>query len=85
MKQVLSLYCLFLPFSIVDDWNWVAVPMVALIAFTLYGIEGIGQEIENPFGLDRNDIKMDNIVRDARQEITTLLECWKQGKEEHFL
>ncbi|KAF3908554.1 hypothetical protein ABW21_db0207671 [Orbilia brochopaga] len=85
MKQVLSLYCLFLPFSIVDHWSWASVPMVALIAFTLYGIEGIGQEIENPFGLDRNDIKMDNIIRDTRQEVLVLLECWKQGKEDHFI
>lgn len=85
MKQVLSLYCLFLPFSIVDDWKWVSVPMVTLITFTLYGIEGIGQEIENPFGLDRNDIKMDNIIRDTRQEILVLLDCWKQGKEDHFI
>ncbi|EPS44544.1 hypothetical protein H072_1443 [Dactylellina haptotyla CBS 200.50] len=85
MKQVLSLYCLFLPFSIVDDWSWVSVPMVTLITFTLYGIEGIGQEIENPFGLDRNDIKMDFIIRDARQEILVLLESWKQGKEDHFV
>ncbi|KAF3930585.1 hypothetical protein ABW19_dt0204483 [Dactylella cylindrospora] len=85
MKQVLSLYCLFLPFSIVDEWTWLSVPMVTLITFTLYGIEGIGAEIENPFGLDRNDIKMDSIIRDARQEIMVLLECWKSGKEEQFI
>lgn len=85
MKQVLSLYCLFLPFSIVDEWSWLSVPMVTLITFTLYGIEGIGQEIENPFGLDRNDIKMDAIIQDARQEIMVLLECWKTGKEDQFI
>jgi len=85
MTQVLSLYCLFLPFSIVDEWNWLSVPMVALVTFTLYGIEGIGQEIENPFGLDRNDIKMEAILRDTRQETLVLLECWKSGKEEHFI
>ncbi|KAF3928934.1 hypothetical protein AA313_de0206213 [Arthrobotrys entomopaga] len=85
MTQVLSLYCLFLPFSIVNEWNWVSVPMVTLITFTLYGIEGIGQEIENPFGLDRNDIKLDSIIRDTRQETLVLLDSWKQGKEEHFV
>jgi len=82
---------------------WLTVPTVALVSFTLYGIEGyvkfassqlnavtndsysIGQEIENPFGFDRNDIKMDNICRDVRQEITAALELWKRGKDDHFM
>ena len=84
-KQVLALYCLFLPFAMVDEWYWLSVPTVALVTFTLYGIEGIGQEIENPFGLDKNDIKFEAVCRDTRQEILVLLENWKRGKEEQFI
>lgn len=52
--------------------------MVAFIAFTLYGIEAIGAQLEDPFGYDRNDIKLDNIVEDLRTETTVLLENWKR-------
>jgi ion channel-forming bestrophin family protein len=76
---VLALYNIGLPFTIVDDFGWWAVPIVALIAFTLYGIEGIGSQLEDPFGYDKNDIKMDGIVADARQEILVLLGEWESG------
>ena len=35
-------------------------------------------QLEDPFGYDRNDIKMDAIVEDIRLEIIVLLEEWKR-------
>ena len=46
--------------------------------FTLYGIDGIGSQLEDPFGYDRNDIRMDAIVEDIRSEIMVLLEEWRR-------
>lgn len=54
------------------------VPTVVLVTFTLYGIDGIGMKLENPFGYDRNDIKMDEIAEDTRSEIMVMLEEWKR-------
>ncbi|KAF2676464.1 hypothetical protein K458DRAFT_396899 [Lentithecium fluviatile CBS 122367] len=76
-KQVLALYASLLPFAVVDDYGWWSIPIVAVVAFTLYGIEGIGQQLEDPFGYDKNDIKMDGIIEDTRQEVMVLLEEWK--------
>lgn len=39
-------------------------PIVVLVMFTLYGIDGIGNQLMDPFGYDRNDIKMDAIVEE---------------------
>ncbi|KAH7139119.1 Bestrophin/UPF0187 [Dendryphion nanum] len=80
-KQVLALFTCVLPFAIVDDYGWWSIPIVAIVAFTLYGIEGIGQQLEDPFGYDRNDIKMDGIIEDTRQEISVLLDEWKASTE----
>ncbi|KAJ4362397.1 hypothetical protein N0V83_010490 [Neocucurbitaria cava] len=80
-KQVLALFSCVLPFAIVDDYKWWSVLIVAIIAFTLYGIEGIGVQLEDPFGYDKNDIKMDGIIEDTRQEVMVLLEEWKAGFE----
>ncbi|KMU89104.1 hypothetical protein CIHG_07036 [Coccidioides immitis H538.4] len=65
----------------VDDMGWWAVPIVSLVIFTLYGIEGIGSQLEDPFGYDRNDIKMDAIVEDQRTEIEAILNEWKRVTE----
>lgn len=67
-----------LPFALVDDMGWWAVPIVVLVIFTLYGIDGIGMQLEDPFGFDRIDIKMDAIVEDIRSEIMVLLEEWRR-------
>ena len=77
-KQVLALFGCVLPFAMVDDMGWWAVPIVTLVIFTLYGIEGIGSQLEDPFGYDRNDIKMDAIVEDGHVEIDAILNEWKR-------
>lgn len=61
--------------------SWWAVPIVILVMFTLYGIDGIGGQLEDPFGFDRNDIRMDAIVEDMRSEIMVLLDEWRKVGE----
>lgn len=80
-KQVLTLYLLVLPFTMVADMSWWTIPIVALVAFTLYGIDAIGRQLEDPFGYDKNDVKMDGIVEDARVEGMVLLGEWRRGGE----
>lgn len=77
-KQVLALFGCILPFAMVDEMGWWSVLVVSLVTFTLYGIEGIGSQLEDPFGHDRNDIKMDAIVEDTREELFVLLDEWKR-------
>lgn len=77
VRQVLALYMMVLPFAMVDEWNWWTVPMIGVVAFTLYGIESIGKQLEDPFGYDKNDIKMDAIIEDARIECDALMSEWR--------
>ncbi len=73
LKQLLLLYCLLLPFQLVNDLVWWTGPMVGLIAFTLFGVEEIGIEIENPFGRDLNDLPLDAICITMQQNINDLI------------
>jgi hypothetical protein len=41
----------FLPFSLWDAAHWVTIPASGVIAFLLLGIEEIGVQIEEPFGI----------------------------------
>jgi ion channel-forming bestrophin family protein len=73
LKQLLLLYCLLLPFQVVDELKWWTAPAVALVSFTLFGIEAIGVEIENPFGTDPNDLPLDKICDTISQNIDDLI------------
>lgn len=73
LKQLLLIYCLSLPFQMVNDFLWFTGSIVALISFTLFGIEEIGSEIENPFGYDANDLPLDSICATMRRNIEDLI------------
>ncbi|KAK5821610.1 Bestrophin/UPF0187 [Linnemannia elongata] len=73
LRQVVYLYTLALPFTFIKDLGWSTVPLMALVSFTLFGMEGIGREIENPFGKDANDLHMDDFCRDLKRELQYLV------------
>jgi ion channel-forming bestrophin family protein len=73
LKQLLLLYCLLLPFQMVASLGWWTGLISALVSFTLFGIEAIGLEIENPFGYDANDIPLDAICDTMKRNIDDLL------------
>ncbi|MBE9155742.1 hypothetical protein IQ265_02690 [Nodosilinea sp. LEGE 06152] len=73
LKQLLMLYCLALPFQMVDSVGWGTPLLVGLISFAVFGIEEIGIEIENPFGHDANDLPLDAICRTMQQNIEDLI------------
>ncbi|MBW4654493.1 MAG: hypothetical protein KME20_15860 [Kaiparowitsia implicata GSE-PSE-MK54-09C] len=73
LKQLLLIYCLTLPFQVVQDLGFWTGPVVTLVSFTLFGIEEIGIEIENPFGRDPNDLPLDAICQTMLVNIEDLI------------
>lgn len=73
LKQLLLIYCLMLPFQMVSEFTWLTGFIVGLVSFTLFGIEEIGIEIENPFGYDANDLPLDAICQTMRTNIEDLI------------
>jgi putative membrane protein len=73
LKQLLFLYCFLLPFQIVESLGWWTGLISALVSFTLFGIEAIGLEIENPFGYDENDLPLDTICKTMKRNIDDII------------
>lgn len=87
LKQLILLYCLSLPFQMVKDFGFLTGMIVAIVSFTLLGIEEIGVEIENPFGYDANDLPLDTICSNMRRNIEDLITLtpsvrdWQKSQE----
>ncbi|KAJ3166394.1 hypothetical protein HDU88_003262 [Geranomyces variabilis] len=73
LQQSLTLYILSLPFQLVALISWGTIPVVAIAAFTMLGIDAIGSEIENPFGYDENDLPQEEYCRTTREEILRVI------------
>ncbi|KAI9337870.1 Bestrophin, RFP-TM, chloride channel-domain-containing protein [Zopfochytrium polystomum] len=69
LRQVMMLYCLFLPFQVMEALKWYTVILLAVVTFTIFGIENLGLQIENPFGYDPNDLPLDRFCDTIRAEI----------------
>lgn len=85
LKQLLLLYCLLLPFQIVQSLGWWTGFIVALISFTLFGIEAIGLEIENPFGYDANDLPLDAICQTIKRNTDDLISLTPNTQKLSFM
>ncbi|MBV5260533.1 hypothetical protein FLX56_19155 [Synechococcus moorigangaii CMS01] len=72
LNHLLMLYCLVVPFQLVATLKWWTPIAAGVISFTLIGIEAIGQEIENPFGRDPNDLPLDSMCDNLQREIDEL-------------
>ncbi|WP_406698782.1 bestrophin family protein [Singulisphaera sp. Ch08] len=72
LRRALVLYCFTLPFALVDPYGWWAIPATLLVAYTFFGIEEIGVEIENPFGLDENDLPLERFCETIERDLLEL-------------
>ncbi|OCK91486.1 UPF0187-domain-containing protein [Cenococcum geophilum 1.58] len=59
ISQITWVYVMMLPFQLVDSLRWVTIPGTIFAAYIILGIAAIGREIENPFGMDVNDLPLD--------------------------
>ncbi|KAJ7921177.1 Bestrophin, RFP-TM, chloride channel-domain-containing protein [Mycena leptocephala] len=72
-SHVVWLYLFLLPLQLVDDFGWHTVPALSVGAFVYLGFVAAGEEIEQPFGYDDNDLDLDMFCRDIiRQDIRCL-------------
>ena len=59
IHRTIYLYCVLLPFGLVDAIGPMTPVIVAFIAYTFFALEALGDEIEEPFGTSPNDLALD--------------------------
>jgi putative membrane protein len=63
LHRTAYLYCFLLPFGLVDAIGYMTPFVVAIVAYTFFGLDALGDEIEEPFGMSANDLALDAICR----------------------
>ncbi len=59
IHRTIYLYCVLLPFGLVDAIGPMTPVIVAFIAYTFFALEALSAEIEEPFGTEANDLALD--------------------------
>jgi putative membrane protein len=73
IKVFISLYGIMLPFGLFLDFGFYAIPLTMFIFFAMLGLELMAQEIEEPFGLDCNDLPTGDIAQTIGRNVTEIL------------
>lgn len=81
LRRALVLYCFTLPFAMVEAFGWTTVVDVLVLAYTYFGIEEIGVEIEGPFGHDDNDLPLEDICETIHKNLYALAGIEKLNRD----
>lgn len=73
IHQVVAMYVFILPFGVIDALHLLTPIAVFVIAFTFLGLDAVGDEIEDPFGEDENDLPLDAISRTIEMNLREML------------
>ncbi len=58
LHRTVYIYCMMLPFGLLDAIGVMTPLMVTFVAYTFFSIEALGDEIEEPFGTAPNDLPL---------------------------
>ncbi|KIJ57320.1 hypothetical protein M422DRAFT_40790 [Sphaerobolus stellatus SS14] len=74
IRHTVWLYLFFMPFQLAESFRWYTIPGTCVAAFFYLGFIAAGDEIEQPFGYDENDLDLDLFCRDIiRADLHTLI------------
>lgn len=73
LKKIIFIYVFTMPIGFVLDYSYWAVPVVTFVFYAFASIEVIAEEIEDPFGLEANDLPTDTICETIRGNLHDIL------------
>ena len=73
LKKFIFIYGISLPFGLVTDLGYWAIPISTFILYVLCSLELLAEEIEDPFGEDANDLPLDALCEGIKKNVNTIL------------
>lgn len=73
IKKFIFFYVMTLPFGYVFSLGYYSIPVVIFIFYVLASLELIAEEIEDPFGVDANDLPIEKIASNIKKHVEEIL------------
>jgi putative membrane protein len=81
LKVFITAYAIILPLALAPEMGYWSIPAVMFVFFAFIGVEMMAEEIEDPFGLDCNDLPIGDIAHTIKNNVFEILEH-KQTQEQ---
>lgn len=74
LKFFIVIYVVMLPFGLLNELGWSLIPLAVVLYYILMSIVMTAEEIEDPFGLELNDLPVDEIAGNIEKNIREIVE-----------
>jgi putative membrane protein len=84
-KKFIFIFVILLPLGFVEQFGFFAILLSVFFFYVLVSVELLAEEIEDPFGLDENDLPLDNLCETIRRNCQqVLIGSSISGKDEQY-
>lgn len=73
LHRTVHVYCFMLPFCLIGPLGWFTPIVVGVIAYTFFGLDAVGEQIEDPFDELPNDLPLNAMSRKLEIELLSQL------------
>jgi ion channel-forming bestrophin family protein len=73
LHRTVHVYCFLLPFCLIGPLGWLTPLAVGILAYTFFGLDAIGEQIEDPFDRLPNDLPLDAMSRTIERDLLGML------------
>jgi putative membrane protein len=69
LHRTVHIYCFLLPFCLVGLMGWFTPLVVGVLVYTFFGLDALGDQIEDPFGTMPNDLPLEAYTRTVENDL----------------
>jgi putative membrane protein len=73
LKKFIFAYTITLPFGLAHDFHYYTVPIATFVLYIFGSLELLAEEIEDPFGIDSNDLPTDDLAITIKRNVDEIL------------
>lgn len=66
-------YCFLMPFGLLGSIGWMAPVITLLVSYSFLALEELSHELEEPFGMEPNDLPLDALSRNIERALRDML------------
>jgi putative membrane protein len=75
LHRTALVFCTTLPFALAGSLAWWTLVPVLLVAYTFFGLDALGHQLEDPFGSQPNALPLNALQRIVEREMLSMLGC----------
>jgi putative membrane protein len=73
-RQCIALSLITFPWGIVNEFHWWTVPITAVLAYFMLGLEAVAENVEEPFGDSEDDLDLDGMCETISKSVNQIFD-----------